>query len=137
MLALLFASASAQDTGLRRLSHEQIVELVEGATVLFSSKGEFVHEFHGTFVDGQAPTAFRDWDKRIVEGRIELKTETPGLICYHYTNNYDNCGYFIEDGLNGRIYLDFFDTVEQQTVQTLPGDQLNLLSRIQIRYRPR
>ena len=137
LLPLSAKIAMGQDTGLRRLSHGEIVELVEGQTVLFAAKGEFVHEYHGIFTDTLAPTAFRDWDKRIVEGRIELMTGTPGLVCYHYRGNYDNCGFYISDSLNGRIYLDYIDTVEQQTVQTLEGDQLNLLSRVQIRYRDR
>ena len=61
----------------------------------------------------------------------------PGLVCYHYTNNYDNCGYFIEDQLNGRVYIDYVNLVEPQTLQTLDGDQLDLVSRIQIDYKER
>ena len=133
---LTLGMAQAQDTGLRRLTHGEIRDLVEGSTVVFAAKGEFVHEYHDTFTDGWAATAFRDWDKRILEGRIELRADQPGLVCYHYTGAYDNCGFYVEDQLSGRIYLDYIDTVEQQTIQTLDGDPLNLLSRIQIRYSP-
>lgn len=121
-------------TGLRRLSHSEVVDLVADATVLFASNGEVVYEYHGPFNQGMARTAYRDWNQKVIEGRLELREETPGLVCYHYTGSYDNCAYFIFDATNGRTYLEFITTVQQQTVQTLQGDRLSLLERVQIPY---
>ena len=39
LLILATGAAGAQDLGLRRLTHDEIVEMVEGSTVLFASKG--------------------------------------------------------------------------------------------------
>ena len=136
-LTLLFAGVAwAQSpSGLRRLSHEEVVALVSDATVLFASNGEVVHEYHGVFADGVAMTAYRDWDQRVVEGRLTLSTARAGLVCYAYVGDYDNCAYFILDETNGRTYLEFVDTVQQQTVEIIPGDKLNLRERIQIPFR--
>lgn len=136
---LLFgAFASAQSpTGLRRLSHEEIRDLLSESTVLFAANEEVVHEYHGAFEDGFASTAYRDWDQRVVEGRLELRAEQPGLVCYHYSGDYENCAYFIFDETNGRTYVEFVSTVQQQTIQVIPGDPLNLQERVQIRYEPK
>lgn len=138
LILLIGPGVSAQTpSGLRKMSHGEIVELVEDSTVLFADKGEVVHEYHGTFKDGVAKTAYRDWNKVVREGRLILSDQEPGLVCYNYTNDYDNCAFYIHDESNDRIYVEFVDTVAQQTVQVLEGDRLNLQRRIQVRYRGR
>ncbi len=138
LFPLFGAFASAQSlTGLRRLSHEEVRDLVSETTVLFAANEEVVHEYHGAFDNGTAPTAYRDWDQRVIEGRIELRADQPGLVCYHYTGDYENCVYFIFDETNGRTYVEYVSTVQQQTVQVIPGDPLNLQERVQIRYEPK
>ena len=139
LLLLVFgALASAQSpTGLRRLSHEEVQALLSQSTVLFAANEEVVHEYHGDFENGIAPTAYRNWNQRVVEGRLELRTSQPGLVCYHYSDDYENCAHFVLDQTNGRIYIEFVNTVQQQTVQVIPGDPLNLQERVQIRYEPK
>ena len=93
-----------------------------------------VSEYHGTFVDGVVATAYRNWEGQVVEGRLFLMDETPGMVCYRYTDSQSNCAYFVEDSKAERIYLDFIDIVQQQTVEVIPGDNLDLQRRIQIPY---
>ncbi len=136
LVLLLSGFAAAQgSTGLRRLSHEEIADLVSDSTLFFSTKGDTVPEYHGVFVDGVAATAYRNWEGQVVEGRLVLMPDRPGLVCYRYTDNQSNCAYFIEDTLTERLYLDFVDTVQQQTIQVSAGDSLDLQRRVQVPYR--
>ena len=137
LVFVAFGFAQAQSpSGLRRLSHAEIQDLVSDTTVLFATNGEVVHEYHGEFIDGVAATAYRDWDQRVVEGRLELMVDQPGLVCYRYTGDYDNCAFFIFDETNGRTYIEFVSTVQQQTIEVISGDRLSLMDRIQIPYTP-
>lgn len=135
LLALPVVVSAQSPSGLRRLTHGEVIDLVSDTTVLFATNGEVVHEYHGAFVDGVARTAYRDWDQRVVEGRLVLDGQREGLVCYRYQGDYNNCAYFIADEISGRTYLEFVSTVQQQTVEVIPGDRLNLLDRIQIPYR--
>ena len=137
VFSLLVSSLAVQGQnplGLRRLSHAEVVDLVSDATVVFAANGALVHEYHGPFVDGLSQTAYRDWDQRIVEGRLRLQDDQPGMVCYAYADNQDNCAYFTIDEISGRIYLDFVTTVQPQTVKVLGGDRMNLVSRIEVPY---